>query len=137
MTPRLRHGEEIVIHAPLSDAATMQRHAKFTSAQLHVQTSEGILRSRFLARGREPDRRRSSKMNRWYQAVGAVCVVVAAGGFGLAACGPERPELGSSGAELGSTSLVISQVYGGGGNSGATYKNDFIEIFNKGTTAIT
>ena len=26
--------------------------------------------------------------------------------------------------------LVISQVYGGGGNSGATLKNDFIEIFN-------
>jgi beta-lactamase superfamily II metal-dependent hydrolase/fibronectin type 3 domain-containing protein len=26
--------------------------------------------------------------------------------------------------------LVISQVYGGGGNAGATYKNDFIEIFN-------
>ncbi|MEO8286778.1 MAG: S-layer homology domain-containing protein [Chloroflexota bacterium] len=29
-----------------------------------------------------------------------------------------------------STSLVISQVYGGGGNSGALYKNDFIELFN-------
>jgi hypothetical protein len=28
------------------------------------------------------------------------------------------------------TSVVISQVYGGGGNSGATYTNDFIEIFN-------
>ena len=26
--------------------------------------------------------------------------------------------------------LVISQVYGGGGNSGATLKNDFIELFN-------
>lgn len=32
--------------------------------------------------------------------------------------------------------LVISQVYGGGGNSGATYKNDFIELFNRGSTAI-
>jgi len=29
----------------------------------------------------------------------------------------------------------ISQVYGGGGNSGATYKNDFIEIFNAGSTS--
>ena len=28
------------------------------------------------------------------------------------------------------TSVVISQLYGGGGNSGATYTNDFIEIFN-------
>jgi hypothetical protein len=32
--------------------------------------------------------------------------------------------------------LVISQVYGGGGLSGATYKNDFIEIFNRGTTTV-
>jgi hypothetical protein len=28
--------------------------------------------------------------------------------------------------------IRISQVYGGGGNSGATYKNDFIELFNGG-----
>lgn len=31
--------------------------------------------------------------------------------------------------------VVISQVYGGGGNSGAPYTNDFIEIFNRGTVA--
>ncbi|MDD5562657.1 MAG: lamin tail domain-containing protein [Thermoanaerobaculaceae bacterium] len=30
--------------------------------------------------------------------------------------------------------LVVSQVYGGGGNAGATYKNDFIEIFNAGSS---
>ncbi|HVG20250.1 MAG TPA: Ig-like domain repeat protein [Blastocatellia bacterium] len=35
-----------------------------------------------------------------------------------------------------STGIVISQVYGGGGNSGATYKNDFIELFNRGNTTI-
>ncbi len=29
--------------------------------------------------------------------------------------------------------VVISQVYGGGGNSGATYKNDFVELFNAST----
>jgi DNA/RNA endonuclease G (NUC1) len=29
--------------------------------------------------------------------------------------------------------LIISQVYGGGGNSGSTWKNDFIEIFNPGS----
>ncbi len=33
-----------------------------------------------------------------------------------------------------STGFVISQVYGGGGNSGATLKNDFIELYN-GTSA--
>ena len=32
--------------------------------------------------------------------------------------------------------LRISQVYGGGGNSGATYTNDFIELFNAGTTSV-
>jgi len=26
--------------------------------------------------------------------------------------------------------IVISQIYGGGGNAGSTFKNDFIEIFN-------
>jgi predicted extracellular nuclease len=33
-------------------------------------------------------------------------------------------------------SIVISQVYGGGGNSGATYRNDFIELFNRGTNTV-
>jgi hypothetical protein len=32
--------------------------------------------------------------------------------------------------------VVISQIYGGGGNSGATLKNDFIELFNRGTTTV-
>lgn len=32
--------------------------------------------------------------------------------------------------------VVISEVYGGGGNSGATYKNDFIELYNPGNTAV-
>ena len=34
------------------------------------------------------------------------------------------------------TSVVISQVYGGGGNSGATFKNDFIELFNRGNAGV-
>jgi len=29
-----------------------------------------------------------------------------------------------------STTVVVSQVYGAGGNSGATYKNDYVELFN-------
>src|SRR5256714_499943 len=32
--------------------------------------------------------------------------------------------------------VVISQVYGGGGNSGATFKNDYIEIFNRGNSSV-
>jgi predicted extracellular nuclease len=35
-----------------------------------------------------------------------------------------------------STGIVISQVYGGGGNSGAIFKNDFIELYNLGSTPI-
>ncbi len=34
-------------------------------------------------------------------------------------------------------SVVISQVYGGGGNSGATYKNDFVELFNRSSEPVT
>jgi uncharacterized protein len=32
--------------------------------------------------------------------------------------------------------VVISQVYGGGGNSGATLKQDFIELFNNGSSPV-
>jgi uncharacterized protein (TIGR03437 family) len=32
--------------------------------------------------------------------------------------------------------VVISQIYGGGGNSGAPFRNDFIEIFNAGGTSV-
>jgi predicted extracellular nuclease len=35
-----------------------------------------------------------------------------------------------------SPDVVISEVYGGGGNSGATLTNDYIELFNRGTTAV-
>lgn len=35
-----------------------------------------------------------------------------------------------------SNTVVISQVYGGGGNSGAAYTHDFVELFNRGTTSV-
>ena len=35
-----------------------------------------------------------------------------------------------------SANLVVSQVYGGGGNASATYTHDYIEIFNRGTGAV-
>ena len=62
------------------------------------------------------------------------------GVFGLAGPGcdsrPASETTGLAVSELGSADIVISQVYGGGGNSGSVYKNDFIEIFNRGTTAV-
>ena len=39
-------------------------------------------------------------------------------------------------ASTASAQVVISQVYGGGGNSGATLRNDFIELFNRGNVAV-
>ncbi|MBB4127619.1 hypothetical protein GGR77_002941 [Xanthomonas translucens] len=39
-------------------------------------------------------------------------------------------------AGTGQAQVVISQVYGGGGNSGATYKSDFIELHNNGDQAV-
>ena len=33
--------------------------------------------------------------------------------------------------------VVISQIYGGGGNSGATLTNDFVELFNRGNQGAT
>jgi endonuclease G len=41
-------------------------------------------------------------------------------------CPPPRPP----------SQIVISQVYGGGGNSGATYLNDYVELYNRGNTTV-
>jgi len=35
-----------------------------------------------------------------------------------------------------STGLVVNEVYGGGGNSSATYTNDFVEIANRGSVPV-
>ncbi|MBX6384679.1 MAG: ExeM/NucH family extracellular endonuclease [Microbispora sp.] len=50
-----------------------------------------------------------------------------AAGVAVAAPAPASAEPGS---------VVISQVYGGGGNSGAPYSNDFVELFNRGAETI-
>src|SRR5204863_7056418 len=39
-------------------------------------------------------------------------------------------------AHAASANIVISQIYGGGGNTGAMYRNDFIELFNRGAVPI-
>jgi predicted extracellular nuclease len=38
--------------------------------------------------------------------------------------------LGALAAPASAQSVVVSQVYGGGGNAGSTYRQDFIELFN-------
>ena len=42
----------------------------------------------------------------------------------------------SPGTAAPSSGIVVNEVYGGGGNSGATYTNDFIELRNRGTAAV-
>src|SRR5213596_1704688 len=50
---------------------------------------------------------------------------------------PTRPSLQADLSALNSVPQVgISQVYGGGGNSGATLKNDFIEVFNRSGASV-
>jgi predicted extracellular nuclease len=43
---------------------------------------------------------------------------------------------GLSAPALAASDIVISQVYGGGGNSGGVYINDFVELFNRGATSV-
>ncbi len=44
--------------------------------------------------------------------------------------------LTASSAYSAGSNPVVSQVYAGGGNAGASYTNDFVELFNPGTTAV-
>lgn len=45
--------------------------------------------------------------------------------------------LGISAAVFMNAQIVINEVYGGGGNAGATLKNDFVELINRGTAPAT
>ncbi|MEU6999008.1 ExeM/NucH family extracellular endonuclease [Nonomuraea sp. NPDC046570] len=53
--------------------------------------------------------------------------VVGAAGLAALTTSPASAEPGT---------VVISQVYGGGGNSGAPLSNDFVELFNRGATPV-
>jgi len=54
----------------------------------------------------------------------------------LATLAAAMPLAGLGLAAPAEAAVVISQVYGGGGNSGATLKHDFIELFNSGGSAV-
>jgi uncharacterized protein len=43
---------------------------------------------------------------------------------------------GAPAAHASLSGLVVSQVYAGGGNSGASFTNDFVELFNGGSSAV-
>src|SRR5262249_52510979 len=44
--------------------------------------------------------------------------------------------LAAPAAYAGSTDLVVSQLFAGGGNAGAPFTNDFVELFNRGSTSV-
>jgi hypothetical protein len=43
--------------------------------------------------------------------------------------------VGAPAGRASASGVVVSQVYAGGGNSGASYTNDFVELFNGGSSA--
>jgi DNA/RNA endonuclease G (NUC1) len=49
---------------------------------------------------------------------------------------PLSPRSAQHTVSVSTPSVVISQLYGGGGNSGATFTNDFIELFNPGSQSV-
>lgn len=54
----------------------------------------------------------------------------------LRAVGAALFMLSAGGAQASVSGVVISQIYGGGGNSGTTLRNDFIEVFNAGSAPV-
>lgn len=55
-------------------------------------------------------------------------VVAAMAGAGLSVVAPS--------ATAASTSVVVAEAFGGGGNSGASWLSDFVELFNRGDAAV-
>ena len=46
------------------------------------------------------------------------------------------PLVAASASGSGSGSLVVGEVYAAGGNSGAVYANDYVELFNRGASSV-
>lgn len=44
--------------------------------------------------------------------------------------------LAATAAQASTSGVVISQIYGGGGNSGAPWRNDFVELYNAGPALV-
>jgi MYXO-CTERM domain-containing protein len=57
-------------------------------------------------------------------------------GSAVGCSAPDGTNTGSSSQAVGSVGLVISAVYGAGGNAGALFNSDFVELFNRGTSSI-
>ncbi|MFN0283207.1 MAG: ExeM/NucH family extracellular endonuclease [Kineosporiaceae bacterium] len=60
----------------------------------------------------------------------AITTALLLGSAGLAAVGTASP------ASAVSADVVLSEVYGGGGTTGATFRNDFVELANRGSAVV-
>jgi predicted extracellular nuclease len=63
-------------------------------------------------------------------------VLIASTVLALGATIPGGALLASAGANPSGTGLVISEVYGAGGNSGAVLNADFVELYNPTSTSV-
>src|SRR5689334_15020643 len=89
----------------------------------HPGLSAGCLGARGPG-GSSGSERQEGTMRGRIAGLGALCaLVMLATGAATAAAAP-------------SATVVVSQVYGGGGNMGATYTNDFVELFNRGSSDV-
>ena len=70
----------------------------------------------------------AARLAKWFGGVTAASIVLGVGLAGVAAM--------PTAAMAVSTSIVISQVYGGGGNASATWRNDYVELFNLGNAPV-
>jgi endonuclease G, mitochondrial len=73
-------------------------------------------------------------MKRIYAVFLSIAILAVGSGFIFKATA--QTEKVSDEQNLVSTSLVISQLYGGGGSANALFANDFVEIFNRGTSPV-
>ncbi|MGI8508741.1 MAG: DNA/RNA non-specific endonuclease [Gemmatimonadaceae bacterium] len=79
-----------------------------------------------------------SSLSRFMRPVALALVLVSCAAERAVAPTPAAPPTASAvgGPTSPTGGVVVSQLYGGGGNSGSTYKNDYIELYNAGTTDV-
>lgn len=115
--------ENIIITPPLGFGISLSTGSGFVSypGTLTLNQSVGNVASTIVYVRFAPETIQVFSGSISHTSAGAVSQDVAVSGNGIASSTQD---------------VVISQVYGGGGNSGAIYTNDFIELFNRGTSSV-
>jgi DNA/RNA endonuclease G (NUC1) len=79
---------------------------------------------------------RSLRLARQAALLLTTAILVSCGREPTAPAAPEAIAFGGASANVTNTGIVISQVYGGGGNAGAPFNADFIELFNRSSSPV-